>query len=507
MLKNDKKKIMAMVWAVIAIIISIGICVVATQGLKDKKPASGKPATGTDMATGTDVATDSDTEQETTTIQQETVTAPTGQPAETTQQQTTQTETSESETTTPPPTKKPQETTKNSASGTTTQKYPQETTKVTSFGYVSFQTEVMTKQEIYNALPKAFIEVDYTPPAGVKYPYAIKVNRAQCCITIYGIDSKGEYSVPVKAMVCSVAKTITGTPLGTFHTTDMYKWRLMQGNVYSQYATRFTGHILFHSVPYYTQNKNDLETHHFNKLGNPASAGCVRLCVADAKWIQENCPKGTQVTVYSDSVVAGPLGKPTMIRIPTTGKNKGWDPTDPDSKNPWNSCMPVIKITNSVIQVNQGAKVTTAQLFTGVTATDTCGNDITDRIRINNIQLVKNTGSLRTLEVTYFVVDLLGREATATKTVNVTITQEIQPPTTPQKPIAPQPTTPQPTTPETTTPQPTTPQPTTTPAEQPTETTTPESTTPSAEQPTTEQGEDSAGEEEELSGEDYRMNE
>ncbi len=69
----------------------------------------------------------------------------------------------------------------------------------------------------------------------------------------------------------------------------------------------------------------------YNKLGQTASAGCVRLTVADTKWIYDNCPSGTVVVIYS-SPDPGPLGKPEAQQIPL---DCGWDPTDPDPDNPW----------------------------------------------------------------------------------------------------------------------------------------------------------------------------
>ena len=134
-------------------------------------------------------------------------------------------------------------------------------------------------------------------------------------------------------MVCSVGLD-GATPTGTYTTSDKYTWRLLSGNVYGQYATRITGHILFHSVPYFTQSKSDLEYDEYNKLGQPASLGCIRLSVADAKWIYDNCPKGTTVTIY-DSDQKEPLEKPTPIHIDTNDSRRVWDPTDPDSNNPW----------------------------------------------------------------------------------------------------------------------------------------------------------------------------
>lgn len=164
-------------------------------------------------------------------------------------------------------------------------------------------------------------------------PYLLKVNRKQNIVIAYAKDDNGDYTKPYKAMVCSVGLD-GATPTGTYTTSDKYTWRLLSGNVYGQYATRITGHILFHSVPYFTQSKSDLEYDEYNKLGQPASLGCIRLSVADAKWIYDNCPKGTTVTIY-DSDQKEPLEKPTPIHIDTNDSRRVWDPTDPDSNNPW----------------------------------------------------------------------------------------------------------------------------------------------------------------------------
>lgn len=176
-----------------------------------------------------------------------------------------------------------------------------------------------------------------TTPKTVKQSnsaYHIAVNRAQNMVVIYKKDDKGEYTVPVKAMTCSVGRKGHETPRGDYTLSDKYKWACLSGGVWGQYVTRITGPYLFHSVPYFTQNKSNLEYEEYNKLGQPASKGCVRLSVADAKWIFENCAKGTTVKIY-DSSETEPLAKPTPIKIDPNDSKKGWDPTDPDPKNPW----------------------------------------------------------------------------------------------------------------------------------------------------------------------------
>ena len=164
-------------------------------------------------------------------------------------------------------------------------------------------------------------------------PYRIRVNRELNTVTVYSRDADGNYTIPLKAMVCS---TGAATPVGVFHTFNRSTWRALFGGVYGQYATDIVGDILFHSVPYYSMNKGDVEYLEYNKLGTKASLGCIRLAVSDALWIFNNCPIGTEVEIYDDPGNPGPLGKPEPSYIDPESENRGWDPTDPDPANPWN---------------------------------------------------------------------------------------------------------------------------------------------------------------------------
>lgn len=171
-------------------------------------------------------------------------------------------------------------------------------------------------------------------------PYYIMVNRTANTVTIYGLDAQGYYTVPVKAMVCSVGRDGRRTPSGSFSVTG-YKqlWLHMVDGSYGQYATQFYGNYLFHSVCYSKADPSTLMTDEYNMLGGPASLGCVRLQTADAKWIYDNCAAGTKVTIY-DSEDPGPLGKPgTVVSEITPELDNGWDPTDPRADNPWRSIL------------------------------------------------------------------------------------------------------------------------------------------------------------------------
>ena len=151
--------------------------------------------------------------------------------------------------------------------------------------------------------------------------YYIKVNRKQCTVTVYAKDGANGYIIPVKRFACSVGLPSTPTPIGTFYTPAKYRWHVLMGPSYGQYCTRITGSILFHSVAGRNMTSYNLNARDYNKLGQPASHGCVRLNVRDAKWIYDYCPLKTKVTIY-DSSNPGPLGKPATIKIPA---GQTWD--------------------------------------------------------------------------------------------------------------------------------------------------------------------------------------
>ncbi len=160
---------------------------------------------------------------------------------------------------------------------------------------------------------------------GKQSTYKAEVNRTTCTVTIYAKDGDNGYIIPVVAFACSVGLPSTPTPTGTYRTLAKYRWHELMGPSWGQYCTRIVGGILFHSVAGYNATSYNISAGAYNLLGQPASHGCVRLCVRDAKWIYDNCSLGMTVRIY-DSPYPGPLGKPATIKIPAW---QNWDPTDP----------------------------------------------------------------------------------------------------------------------------------------------------------------------------------
>ncbi len=127
------------------------------------------------------------------------------------------------------------------------------------------------------------------------------------------------------------------TPLGTYSictngTSVKYTLKPMHepdgSTVFARWTSHIVGNIYFHSIAVSTDSHYALPSYRYNLLGSPASAGCIRMTVADAKWIYDYASTGTPVKIVKgDTSKPGPLGKPAVIK--TTG-SINYDPTDPE---------------------------------------------------------------------------------------------------------------------------------------------------------------------------------
>lgn len=238
--------------------------------------------------------------------------------------------------------------------------------------------------------------------------YYIRINKGTNVVTVY--NSNG---TPYRAFVCS---TGAATPTGTYYTSQKLRWHELDGPVWGQYCTRITGHILFHSVWYY-QNGNPATQSYaqYNRLGTTASHGCVRLTVGDSKWIYDNCPVGTRVEIFYGSSANDPLGKPGFLRM---NGYMGWDPTDPDPRNPYAYQFPSINVSGKATTISCGSAF---DYKAGIVAKDSAGNDITASMTYSG---QVDTGKLGTYTVTYYITDALGRSTSASVTYTVVDTQK-----------------------------------------------------------------------------------
>lgn len=162
---------------------------------------------------------------------------------------------------------------------------------------------------------------------GPQSSYLLQVNVTCNVVNVFASDGANGYIIPVKTFICSTSASFGATPLGTYHTQDKYRWHELMGPCWGQWCTRIVGGVLFHSVYYNSYCDNTaLSVSAYNKLGQNASHGCVRLTSGDAKWIYDNCSLGTTVQIISSNN-PGPFGKPSAYKL---SSGHTWDPTDPN---------------------------------------------------------------------------------------------------------------------------------------------------------------------------------
>jgi len=144
--------------------------------------------------------------------------------------------------------------------------------------------------------------------------YYIELDKGNQVITVYQKDDEGEYTRIVRRMLCTTGKT---EPSGNepASPTPSGKWKIGArerfgkfaafGGEYARYWTQIVGGVYFHSIMFGKRDTTALKNGPFYKLGSPASHGCVRLYVEDAKWLYYHACPGTTVNVVTKSVQKG----------------------------------------------------------------------------------------------------------------------------------------------------------------------------------------------------------
>lgn len=103
----------------------------------------------------------------------------------------------------------------------------------------------------------------------------------------------------LKEMIASTGMEGHETPIGIFEIQNRGTWffsdKYKQGAKY-WVSFRDWGLYLFHSVA--MDENQQVIPEEEAKLGQPASHGCIRLKIEDARWIYDNVPEKTKVVVH-----------------------------------------------------------------------------------------------------------------------------------------------------------------------------------------------------------------
>ena len=125
------------------------------------------------------------------------------------------------------------------------------------------------------------------------YPFRVEVSIDRQRVDIYQLGDDGQYT-QVQSFTCSTGLH-NSTPRGIFlNGFPVNRWHYFEKFAcWAQYSFDIEGDIMFHSVIYSSNKESSLRTSSLRHIGSPASHGCIRLQVEDAKWLFENCPRGS----------------------------------------------------------------------------------------------------------------------------------------------------------------------------------------------------------------------
>lgn len=176
------------------------------------------------------------------------------------------------------------------------------------------------------------------PTVDPNFPYMLYVEKGSFTLTIFGIGETGQYTEVVAQY--RISHGGNRTPAGNYVLANSReRWHPFAGgdHGYAQYAVmfctaaqpdRWTG-LYIHGPMYREENPNALWPRYYDGseygIGGENTQGCLRMVVEAAKFIFENCPKGTQLVIVNGS----PLG--TTSPEPPDREGLYHDPTDPDA--------------------------------------------------------------------------------------------------------------------------------------------------------------------------------
>ncbi len=179
-------------------------------------------------------------------------------------------------------------------------------------------------------------------PEPIAYKLEVDVNNQVVKVWRW-TSATGDYTTLYKSFLCSSGTKSNPSTPGTYVLSGrkarwcyFNKW----GGSKAQYWTKIDEEIAFHSVIYSEYDEMTLRTSSLNNLGTRQSHGCIRLTVADAKWIYDNCGEGTVVVIREDcpddpelvaAIKPGKLDKSVMLPQTTLAPTAmpAYDPYSP----------------------------------------------------------------------------------------------------------------------------------------------------------------------------------
>lgn len=177
-----------------------------------------------------------------------------------------------------------------------------------------------------------------TPTPKPSEKYLLYVEKGSFTLTIYKRNSEGKYTKVVARY--RISHGGNRTPAGDYVLGGRERWHAFAGgdNGYAQYAVAYnrasdpngyTG-LMIHGPMYRQKDPNTLWPRYYDgekAIGGANTQGCLRMVVEAAKFIYDNCPKGTKLKIVN--------GSPKNTSSDPVPSRHGLlhDPTDPNAKD------------------------------------------------------------------------------------------------------------------------------------------------------------------------------
>ena len=142
-------------------------------------------------------------------------------------------------------------------------------------------------------------------PEPTPIPYFIEVDVNNQLVKVFRRDKNNEFTDLHKVFISSTGTSSFPSDVGVWTLNGRHaRWAHFPtwGGGYAQYWTRINRGIAFHSF-LYTPDRKQVKMNSVKALGRPASHGCIRMTLFDAKWIYDNIHEGVEVWIHEDGLI------------------------------------------------------------------------------------------------------------------------------------------------------------------------------------------------------------
>lgn len=164
--------------------------------------------------------------------------------------------------------------------------------------------------------------------------YELRVNIKKKTMTVYQYAKDKKSKKAVRVVSCAIGKDLKP---GKYKTSTTYSWLNINGG-WHQYNTQIGNKAWIQSAAYREAQPYSLSKTSYREIGDKKNGGsCILLYAKDAQWIVSKCKVGTVIHIEK-----GKKSDKLPLQIESTVaplKDCGWDPTDPNSANPYKKAV------------------------------------------------------------------------------------------------------------------------------------------------------------------------